>query len=644
MTDIKEPTFDELKKELQDAAEEFISSEDLKTIEASAKNLGDHSEKPENTLSEAELELAKIEAEEKARLEAEEAERVRLAEAEKAKAERKKARRKRRKTILKVGGLIFAGLCLLAIAGLVTNMIMTRHYSSHFFKNTYVNGKEVSGQTAQEVKEEILGVADTYTLTLKERGDKIETLDATALGSSYIDDRQVEDLIEAQDASTWYIRDREPAHYNVSYESAYDRDMIVKSINSLSCVSGNATKPEDAYIELDAKGMYKIVGEVEGDEVDVDALTKAVFAAIDAQENEIDLEEKKCYKEPAVRAKDEAITKRYDAWNSMMSADIEYTFGEASEKINKEVIEKFVKDDGNDVSLATDWIGRLVNEWAKKYDTYGEDIEFTTSDGVTIMVPGGSFGNMIDRSGMEEDIVKAIESGFKGKRDPVWLHGGKGNDGELKTYIEISIPDQHLYLFVDGKKVADADVITGKPGPQTATEPGVYIVEEKIQNTILGSVLSKNGELEVDYLLRFDGANGVCDASWLEKFGGSVYRSKGSDGSVLVPVSAMKQIFEKVKEGCPVIIYANKVPVKTEEAAEENAEETADDTGENSDDAADGETDESAAASTGAEESDAEGNNAGTAGRLNAGNAESTEGNAGNAADDSEIGEEDSNG
>ena len=119
------------------------------------------------------------------------------------------------------------------------------------------------------------------------------------------------------------------------------------------------------------------------------------------------------------------------------------------------------------------------------------------------------------------------------------------------TYIEISIAQQHMWFYENGKLLLDTDVVTGnKDSADTPT--GTYSIESRAQDTTLtGDGYSSF----VSYWMGFYGGYGIHDASWRSSFGGDIYEGNGSHGCVNTPYDNVKIIYEHTDYGTPVYVY-----------------------------------------------------------------------------------------
>ena len=120
------------------------------------------------------------------------------------------------------------------------------------------------------------------------------------------------------------------------------------------------------------------------------------------------------------------------------------------------------------------------------------------------------------------------------------------------TYIEISIDQQHMWAYKNGRQIASTEVVTGNQ--YTADTPkGYYEVEGKSRNIYLSG---PGYSSFVNYWMAFIGTSyGIHDASWRSEFGNPIYKGNGSHGCVNTPYSAVQTIYNNIPSGTPVIIY-----------------------------------------------------------------------------------------
>ena len=130
--------------------------------------------------------------------------------------------------------------------------------------------------------------------------------------------------------------------------------------------------------------------------------------------------------------------------------------------------------------------------------------------------------------------------------------------GAMGTYVFVSIPDQHLTYFVDGKPVMDCPVVTGNTLAGHSTPRGTYTLNYKSRNIVLKGREDNGDEYQsfVSYWMAFIGSSyGLHDATWRSNFGGDIYQTSGSHGCVNMPYESAKELYGLIDAGTLVLIY-----------------------------------------------------------------------------------------
>lgn len=119
-----------------------------------------------------------------------------------------------------------------------------------------------------------------------------------------------------------------------------------------------------------------------------------------------------------------------------------------------------------------------------------------------------------------------------------------------KKYILVDISDQTLKYYVKGKVKLKSNVVTGGPGNRTPK--GHFRLRSKSRNiTLRGNGYSSY----VKYWMAFIGSEyGIHDASWRSKFGGTIYKKKGSHGCPNMPRKNAAKLYKMAPIGTRVII------------------------------------------------------------------------------------------
>jgi len=452
--------------------------------------------------------------------------------------------------------LFIVAVCGICYAG------VTHYYTTHFFKGTIINGIDCSNMTVEEVKYKIEDEIMTYAISVKERGGVTERLLASQLGMTYVDDQSVDRLMEEQKPHTWITHLSNEAETTVSAATEYDKERTDQSVKALQAFAeGNYISPEDARVEK-GETSYEIIPEVEGNELKLDEVLKAVHAAVENNETEVNLDELGCYKEPEVRSDNKRLKNLVKSSNKYLTSETTYDFGGGDRDVvvgSEQVMEWLVEGDDGKFTLDEEKVAEFVKiQMAYKYDTFGLTHTFKTHGGKTIELKGGDYGWCINRDKTTEQLIEAIQSGEKQTLEPVYLYSAKDRSANDigGTYVEISISAQKMWCYKDGTCIVATDVVTGCPAKGNDTPKGsVWAIDAKKRNATLGTMDTMGYSSPVDFWMPFTGNVGIHDAAWRNKFGGSIYKNNGSHGCVNTPHSAAEKIYNTVEIGTAVIVY-----------------------------------------------------------------------------------------
>ena len=152
------------------------------------------------------------------------------------------------------------------------------------------------------------------------------------------------------------------------------------------------------------------------------------------------------------------------------------------------------------------------------------------------------------------ELTELILAGEKVKKEPAYFQTAQqyGPDDIGNTYVEVSLKAQHLFFYKNGKLILETDIVSGNLAKGHGTPTGTFPIQYKERNATL------NGEdysTPVDYWMPFYRGIGFHDASWRSKFGGDIYKTKGSHGCINMPPKAAKILFEHIQRGVAVVVY-----------------------------------------------------------------------------------------
>ena len=173
-------------------------------------------------------------------------------------------------------------------------------------------------------------------------------------------------------------------------------------------------------------------------------------------------------------------------------------------------------------------------------------------------ISGTEYGFQIDQDGELAQLLEDLKSGTAVSRDPVYSIQGmqrNGTDDLAGSYIEVSLDNQHLWLYKDGALVTETDIVSGAPTKGRETYRGAWPIAYKASPFELSSE-EYGYNVKVNYWMPFVYGQGLHDASWQSSFGGNRYKSgAGSHGCINLPEDQAALIYNTIDGGYPIIIY-----------------------------------------------------------------------------------------
>lgn len=455
--------------------------------------------------------------------------------------------------------LIIVGVIILILAAVYIGGAV--YFQNYFLPNTTVNHVDAGGRSWSEVEDELVSVMDTYELNITGRNEIKDTITSQDIDMQMDFGTSVKDAQEAQNEWAWPVVLVKGDEIELESVLSYDEAKLTAKVEALNCMDEEqAIAPKDAYIsEYEKDKGFSIVPEEENNQLNEEIFVSMVTESLDSLGTEITLEmleEKDAYLHPSVYKDDEGLNKQLKQMNKLASVTLTYQFGSDTENVTPEIIAGWLKaDKENNVTVDEEKAREYVNSLARKYDTFNTagTREFKTSYGTTINVQGGDYGWWMNRPETTAELVAAVEAGEDKELTPVYYQtaANYGDKDYGNTYVEINITAQRLFLYKDGKCILETDVVTGAPY-HTETPSGVYgITYKERAHTMTG----EDYRVETSYWMPFAGNVGMHDATWRNKFGGTLYKTGGSHGCVNIPYYATRTIYQNVDKGTPVICY-----------------------------------------------------------------------------------------
>lgn len=413
------------------------------------------------------------------------------------------------------------------------------YYNSHFLHNTYVNNTRLGEMTVEEAETTFTQDFASHKIAVTEK-ERTEIIDPQSANAVIDVGTQIQDLKESQNPWLWFIKLFGKDNKTIYLDVTYDKAALENTVSAMECFKAeNVQPPVDAYIIV-GDTAFEIVPEVLGNTVKKEDLITQIGEALATCETKIDLEKADLYYLPKVYSTDDNITKALDKANKYSHSNITYDFSYKKEPLGYDLIKDWVNISKEfKVSLDKDKMKKYINGLCNKYNTMGSSRDFTTSAGEKIHVYDGDYGWKIDSEKELDHLKKDVKNGEVVTREPEYEYRAQCRNSERddigNSYVEVSIKDQEVWLYIDGSCVLDTSCVTGKPVDGRRTYTGIYSITYKQRNATL---VGENYSSPVKWWMPFDGNRGLHDADWRNEFGGKIYKRNGSHGCVNLPPDA----------------------------------------------------------------------------------------------------------
>ena len=254
-------------------------------------------------------------------------------------------------------------------------------------------------------------------------------------------------------------------------------------------------------------------------------------------------------------AKPVPLTPMEQAQKDLAGVTITYQFGDQSEVLDNDRILSWLKEqeDGS-VAIDEQQAKAFVKELAEKYDTAYTHRTFHTTAGRDIQITQGDYGWRIDQEAETKHLLELLAAKQSAVCEPIYAQTAAvhaQNDWGT-TYVEVSLTDQYLWLYKDGKCILESYFVSGNPNRGHATPKGIYGLTYKTRDAMLSG---QGYDSKVKYWMPFNRNVGLHDAPWRKTFGGQIYKSNGSPGCINLPPANAAKIYENVDKNTPVIVY-----------------------------------------------------------------------------------------
>ncbi|MFS0645877.1 L,D-transpeptidase family protein [Siminovitchia sp. 179-K 8D1 HS] len=443
--------------------------------------------------------------------------------------------------------LIFAGL--------------SYYQATRFNPNITINGIKVGGLTADQVIHKL----KSFKLKNRVYIGKELILDEKDTQTAFTDQDmpEVKKLLKSQ----WtFFPSTKEKNYSLlpkktdSFRSETMKKQVEEKLLSLN---KSLKPPQDAQVKWEHDKIV-ISESVDGEQYDIAALLKDY----EKQMYTSDIHLKPAFIKP-IKADSPIIKENEKKLQDFMQRSLDYKVQDKVYTLQaNELIKKASISNDGKVSITESDIRKKIDEINQAQSTLNKDFKFKTHSGKVISVRGQGYGWAINAEKETAMLEKAFESGKESiSASNIYGNGWDydaigyertANNGIGDTYAEVSIAEQRIWIYKNGKLAVTTHVVTGKMSTNEGTHPGVwYVLYKASPYTLRGSAVGNpNYSVDVKYWVPFtNDGQGFHDADWRKNWASNAYLTEGSAGCVNTPPDVMKAVYDNLSTYDPVIVY-----------------------------------------------------------------------------------------
>lgn len=468
-------------------------------------------------------------------------------------------------------GLILAAVAVAALG--IGYAAYAQQFEDRFIKKTSINGIDVSGMTVAEAEDVLRKSVEDYSLTIDLLGGHTHTIKSGEFDFTYLPGNRINALMEAQNKYTWGKGFVAGTDYVIETPASFSVDKLEGIVQGFEEVSGDGIiSPRDARMYYTKSGRFSIIPEIVGNEIDPQALTDAVLRCASHNETHLDAAGTEgIYRKPSVYADDAVMNERLDHLNRIFKVSISYNMPE-DEGIMTFDSEDLIGLTGLD---ETGYMYRDIDEETLKESIRGFVAEMAETDIMTDHLPfkstdlgtvyfdmGTTWGHVINQDIVNREMQTCFENGQGGTFDLAYTYQKDCPNRIGDTYIEVDIPTQYVYYYIDGELVYYCGCVSGREYDRR-TPTGIYAIINKSRSIYLEGDFDSEGNPGyrsfVNFWMKFYKGYGLHDASWRSgsEFGTQTYKYSGSHGCVNLSYRSAQFLYENAPVGTPVLIVRN---------------------------------------------------------------------------------------
>lgn len=442
-------------------------------------------------------------------------------------------------------------------------LLLTLYYQNNFSVNTWINGVYCTGKSVEEVNQELSAKAEAPVVRILDEEGNVYLIDTAETG--YVADytEPLENFIRRQNPLLWVENIVLKKSHVLLPKSSLDEEKLRQLIGELEPVQSGQDKEAEVTVRFSEAEGWLLDNGLEH-RLDPELLFECVLESVADGSCEVDLVQSGCVYDIAPTARQMTLLALWEKADAFQQCGIVYDMGDQVIPLKGGISAGFLTVDQQGLPLLNaegepvvdpERIRSFISQLAAEYDTYGKEINFQSTRGDIVQVPGnGTYGTTLDQEAEFAYLSSALADNQEEVHIPAYIRQGlvRGRNDIGDTYIEVDMTEQKMYYYRDGELVIETDIVTGNTRRRMGTPQGVNYVYDKQRNRVLRG---QGYASPVKYWVPVKGAIGIHDANWRSEFGGEIYKTNGSHGCINTPTEIMAQLYEQVEIGTPVVMF-----------------------------------------------------------------------------------------
>jgi len=432
------------------------------------------------------------------------------------------------------------------------------YYQNGFSFGTYINGVYCTGKSVEEVNEELKNLYDKECVFILDENEKVYKITLDDIGFAVDYTSQLQSMLNSQSPFAWGANLFRFKENTLQPGITFDFQKLREKLETCGLSEAYA-KDESVKILKTDDGYVLYNGRL--DVLDMDLVYKLVSDSL--EKNIVEIYVTDCFSDLPYTAEMEETLKLWEKINAFQTCDIIYDMGDTQVELSPGIVcewisldedGNFVFDENGELVFREEGVEEFISDLCLTYDTYQSTRNFKTTQGRTVTIEGGTYGNKLDAKAEITYLKDAFLNDVSEVHIPAYeieaFHRGKDDIGD--TYIEVDMTEQKLYYYEDGVMNLECSIVTGNMRRGWDTPEGVnYVYNKQTDRVLRGPGYAS----PVDYWMPVVRSIGIHDADWRDMFGADIYKTNGSHGCINVPSNHMILLYEMVEVGTPVVMF-----------------------------------------------------------------------------------------